>query len=134
MTSPPAEFRLWALTDGWFAALDNLHDMPQEKRRSERRRRELSARVRGEPTELSVRLHKHGLYQNLFKEQRDWVQLGERIGLFPRGATTYLDEHFLLDRYVNWLDPGSGTAPMFTAHRYLTLTTSRERMRALCPA
>lgn len=101
----PAEFRLRALTDGWFAALDNLHEMPQEKHRSEVRTRAFAARTPGNRTESSVRHHRFGLQMNLFKEQREWVHLGEEIELFPRGAAKYLDDHFLLNQYANWVDP-----------------------------
>lgn len=102
----PEKYRLLAVMDGWFAAIDNLHEMPQEKRRSEARARALHARARGESAELSVRPHRDRLDLSLFKELREWVQLGERIGLFPRGATTHLDDHFLLDQFVNRFDAG----------------------------
>lgn len=90
MSSP--EWPLSAMIEGWFMALDNLHATQPPSRKSKQ------SSIRGPG-------HQFQLQMNLFKEQCEWVRLGEDIGLFPRGSSVRLTEHYLLDQYAGWVDP-----------------------------
>lgn len=89
------EYRLRASVDGWFAALDNLYE----------RQREQTRKFPSVASDESVRRHQFGLQMNLFKEQREWVRIGEEIGFFPKESAKVLDRRYLLEQYSLWVDP-----------------------------